>query len=102
MKTTLDSNSLKQYLAHEWPVKDAVVDKGLFGGKAAEQNKRSSRSRAALISSLSPSTFPFGMVFTKGCGISHLALVLEPKNLGEHLSDQRAFSFSLPKSGSGG
>ena len=40
--------------------------------------------------------------FTKGCGISHLALLLEPKNLGEHLSDHRAFSFSLAKSGSGG
>jgi len=54
MKTTLDSISFKQYLAHEWSVKDAV-DKGLNGGKAAEQNKRCSRSRAVLLSALSPS-----------------------------------------------
>ena len=100
MKTTPDSISLKQYLAHEWPVNDAV-DKGLYGGKIAEQNKRCSRSRAALISALTQSTFPFGLV-SRRAAISHLALVLEPKNLGEHLSDQRAFSFSLAKSGSGG
>ena len=58
MKTTPDSMSLKQYLAHEWPVNDAV-DKDIYGGKAAEQNKRCSRSRAFLISALTQSTFPF-------------------------------------------
>ena len=35
MKTTVESISFQQYLAHEWPLKDAV-DKGLNGGQAAD------------------------------------------------------------------
>ncbi len=35
MKTTAESISFQQYLAHEWPLKDAV-DKGLNGGKVAD------------------------------------------------------------------
>ena len=59
-KTTVESISFQQYLAHEWPLKDAV-DKGLNGGKAAD-NKRCSRSRAALFSTLAPSTFSLDIV----------------------------------------
>ena len=80
MKTTLDSNSLKQYLAHEWSVNDAV-DKGLYGGKAAEQNKRCSRSRAALISALTQSTFPFGMVSRRAAGSAILPWFWSRKTL---------------------
>ncbi len=80
MKTTLDSISFKQYMAHEWPVKDAV-DKGLFGGKAAEQNKRCSRSRAVLISALTQSTFPFGRVSRRAAGSAILPCFWSRKTL---------------------
>ncbi len=43
-----------------------------------------------------------GNGLAKGCGIYHLALVLKPRNLIEHRSDQRAFSFGLAGSGNDG
>ena len=89
-------------MAHEWPLKDAV-DKGLNGGKPPMQNKRCwLEIEGCLVKCARSMHLSLGNGFTKGCGISHLALVLEPKNPREHLRNHHAFSFSLAGSSSGG
>ena len=100
-KTTVESIRFQQYLAHEWPLKDAV-DKGLDGGKAADAEQAVLEIEGRLFQCARSNYISLGNCFTKGCGISHLALVLEPKTLREHLSDHHAFSFSLAGSSSGG